>query len=279
MTSLIRRILPLLFCVFAISAPAQTQDTGISIANMDPAVRPGDNFYLYANGGFIARTKLPPDRAAIGVFNTLVDLSFKQVASIIDDATRGNAPAGSDERKIADLFKSYMDEAAIESHGLPALKPHLAEIDAIQTPHELSRALGQSIRADVDALNLGRFHTANIFGLWVAPSFNDPNHYAPYLLQGGGELPNRDYYLDDSENMKSIRAKYQTHIAAMFRLVSLSDPEARATRPIQTHRSAFERVSRIRMLEQEQSPNFAGRNMGYPGVRDGGEIVFGIPTQ
>jgi putative endopeptidase len=230
MISLSRRIFPLLFCAFTISAVAQTQDTGISITNMDPAVRSGDNFYLYANGGYVAHTKLPADRAAVGVFNTLLDLSFKQVASIIDDATKANAPAGSDERKIADLYKSYMDEAAIESHGVAALKPHLAEIAAIHNQRELAHALGLSLRADVDALNFTNFHTANIFGLWVAPSFNDPDHYAPYLLQGGGELPNRDYYLEDSDSMKSIRAKYQTHIAAMFRLAGLTDPEARATR-------------------------------------------------
>src|SRR5579864_608950 len=101
MTSLVRRILPLLLCAFAISGIAQTQNTGISIPNMDPAVHPGDNFYLYANGGFVARTKLPPDRAAIGVFDSLLDQSYKQVASIIDDAAKANAPAGSDERKIA----------------------------------------------------------------------------------------------------------------------------------------------------------------------------------
>src|SRR5271170_6488755 len=82
MTSLTRRILPLILCAFAISAQAQTQDTGISIQNMDPAVRPGDNFYLYANGGYIKRTELPADRASIGVFNALSDRSFKQVASI-----------------------------------------------------------------------------------------------------------------------------------------------------------------------------------------------------
>jgi putative endopeptidase len=230
MISLTRRILTLLFCALTISAFAQTQDTGISIPNMDPAVRPGNDFYLYANGGYVAHTKLPADRAAMGVFTTLLDLSFKQVASIIDDATKANAPAGSDERKIADLYKSYMDEAAIESHGVAALKPHLAEIAAIHNQRELAHALGLSLRADVDALNFTNFHTANIFGLWVAPSFNDPDHYAPYLLQGGGELPNRDYYLEDSDSMKSIRAKYQTHIAAMFRLGGLSDPEARATR-------------------------------------------------
>ena len=230
MTRITSCILPLLFCAFAISAFPQTQDPGISLSNMDPAVSPGDDFYLYANGAYIARTKLPVDRATMGVFNTLLDLSFKQIAGIIEDASKANAPDGSDERKIADLYHSYMDEAAIESHGLPALKPHLAEIAAVHTPRELAHALGLTLRADVDALNFTNFHTANIFGLWVAPSFNDPDHYAPYLLQGGGELPNRDYYLADSDSMKSIRAKYQIHVASMFRLAGLSDPDARATR-------------------------------------------------
>ena len=234
MTVHARRILPLLFCAlvasFAISAHAESPDSGISIPSMDPAVRPGDNFYLYANGGFITHTKLPADRAAIGVFSVLSDQSFKQTASIIEDAAKSNAPAGSDERKIADLYRSYMNEAAIESHGLPALKPHLAEIAAIHNQRELAHALGLTIRADVDALNNTNFHTANIFGLWVAPSFNDPDHYAPYLLQGGIELPNRDYYLADSASMKEVRAKYLTHVAAMFRLAGLSDPEVRAVR-------------------------------------------------
>jgi len=197
---------------------------------MDPAVRPGDNFYLYANGGFIAHTKLPADRAAIGVFSVLSDRSFKQTASIIEDAAKANVPAGSDQRKIADLYKSYMDESAIESHGLAALKSHLAEIAAIHTPRELAHALGLTLRADVDALNNTNFHTANIFGLWVAPSFNDPDHYAPYLLPGGIELPNRDYSLADTDSMKEVRTKYRTHIAAMFRLAGLSDPEARTIR-------------------------------------------------
>jgi putative endopeptidase len=232
MTSRTHRILPLLLCAFTASAAthlyAQTPDTGISIENMDPSVRPGDNFYLYANGGYIARTKLPADRASIGVFTVLSDRSFKQTANIIEDAAKANAPAGSDERKIADLYHSYMDEAAIESHGLPALKPHLAEIAAIHNQRELAHALGLTLRADVDALNLGNFHTANLFGLWVAPSFNDPDHYAPYLLQGGTQLPDRDYYLSDSDSMKEIRAKYLTHVAAMLRLAGLDDVDTRA---------------------------------------------------
>lgn len=244
MTSLTARILPLLLCVFAALVPTQTQaqtaaatpsatqDTGISIPNMDPSVRPGDNFYLYANGGYIARTKLPADRSSIGVFSILSDRSFEQVASIIEDTAKANAPAGSDERKIADLYHSYMDEAAIESHGLTALKPHLDEIAAIRTPRELAHALGLTIRADVDALNNTNFHTANLFGIWVAPSFNDPEHYAPYLLQGGIQLPNRDYYLSDSNSMKIVRLKYQNHVGAMFSLAGLSDPDVRAARVV-----------------------------------------------
>jgi putative endopeptidase len=232
MTHPTRRILPLLLCTLAASvAVAQTdapKTHGISIANMDTSVSPGDNFYLYANGGYIAHTQLPPDRAALGVFNALDDLASKNIASIIEDAAKSNAPANSDQRKIADLYHSYMDEAAIESHGMSALKPHLEAIDAIKTPEELAHALGLSLRADVDALNNTNYHTANIFGLWVAPSFNDSDHYAPYLLQGGIELPNRDYYLSDSPHMKEIRDKYQTHVATMFRLAGLSDPEARA---------------------------------------------------
>jgi putative endopeptidase len=197
---------------------------------MDRNVSPGDNFYLFADGGYVARTQLPADRASIGVFSVLGDRSQKQVASIIDDAAKANAALGTDERKIADLYHSYMDEAAIESHGLVALKPHLAEIEAVKDQRELARELGLSLRADVDALNTGNFHTANIFGLWVAPGFNDPDHYEPYLMQGGLELPNRDYYLNPSAHMQEIRAKYQTHIAAMLRLAGVSDAEGRAAR-------------------------------------------------
>jgi len=224
-------LLPFFFLASPITRSlAQTADAGISIQNMDPAVRPGDNFYLYANGGYVARTKLPNDRSNIGVFNLLADVTSKQISSIIEDATSANAPEGSNERKIADLYRSYMDEAAIESHGLPSLKSHLAEIAAIHTRHELARALGLSLRADVDTLNVTNYHTDNIFGLWVAPSFNDPDHYAPYLLQGGIELPDRDYYLTDSDSMKDVRAKYLKHIAVMFSLAGLSEPDARAAR-------------------------------------------------
>ena len=87
---------------------------GIDVANMDRSLKPGDNWYLYCNGDWIKRTEIPPDRARIGVFSELDDRSNKRTAALIEEIAKSNAPAGSGKRKIADLYNSYMDEAAIE---------------------------------------------------------------------------------------------------------------------------------------------------------------------
>jgi hypothetical protein len=117
------------FAFAAPVAPAQAtaaETHGIAVANMDPSVKPGDNFYLYANGGWIARTEIPADRAGIGVFSTLADRSSKNVAAIIEEEAKSSAPSGSNARKIADLYNAYMDEPGIEARGLQPLQPHLA---------------------------------------------------------------------------------------------------------------------------------------------------------
>jgi len=214
----------------SICAQTASPEHGIAIANIDTSVRPGDDFYMFANGAWMKRTELPPDRASWGTFNVLADRSNERTATIIEETSKSNPAPGTDNRRIADLYTSYMDETTIESRGLGPIKPHLGAIAAIKTRRDLSRALGETIRADVDALNNTNFHTANIFGLWVAPGFNDPTHYAAYLLQGGLQLPNRDYYLATSPRMLDIRDKYQTHIEAMLRLAGLSDPGVRAAR-------------------------------------------------
>jgi putative endopeptidase len=203
---------------------------GIVIANMDPSVKPGDNFYLYANGGWMRHVVLPTDRSRIGVFDALNDLSDQRTRTLIEEAGKAPSPAGSNAQKIADLYHSYMDEASIESRGLAPIEPDLKAVAAIHDKTQLAHALGQSLRADVDPLNNTNFHTHNLFGLWAAPGFSDSAHYAPYLLQGGLELPNRDYYLSDTASMRTIRAKYQPHIAAMLKLAGFTDVDARAAR-------------------------------------------------
>jgi putative endopeptidase len=200
---------------------------GIAVANMDTSVKPGDDFYDYANGAWIKRTEIPPDRSQMGVFTALFDLTEKRTAAIVEEAAKSKSPAN---RQIADLYNSFMDEAGIEAKGLAPLKPHLDSIAAIHDKHELARALGETLRADVDALNNTNFHTANLFGLWVAPGFNDSEHYAAYLLQGGIELPDREYYLADSPRMREVREKYQAHVSAILKLAGFTDTGARAKR-------------------------------------------------
>ena len=216
--------------LLAHAQPAEQATHGISIANMDRSVKPGDNFFQYANGAWIKRTVIPADRSRISVFDALNDLSNKRTLTLIEEAGKAKAPAGSNTQKIAELYRSYMDQAGIESRGLRPIEPELRAIADIHDKTQLARALGESLRADVDALNNTHFHTDNLFGLWVAPGFSDSAHYAPYLLQGGLELPNRDYYLSDSDSMRKIRPKYQAHIAAMLKLAGFADVDNRAAR-------------------------------------------------
>ena len=220
---------------------------GVHPANMDKTAQPGDNFYRYANGAWIAKTEIPADRTNLSGFSLLADIVNKRVAGIVDEAAKSNATAGTEKRKIADLYASYMDEQAIDQRGAAALKPHLAELSAISNEHELATALGHTLRADTDALNNTNFHTPNLFGLWIAPGFNDPDHYTPYLMQGGLQLPDRAYYVTDSERMKTIREKYAQHISQMLKLAGLSNTDKRAdailaleTRLAQKHLSLAE---------------------------------------
>jgi putative endopeptidase len=236
------------FAAYGQETPAPTTH-GISVANMDTSVKPGDNFYEYANGNWIKRTEIPADRARIGVFNTLADKSDKQTADLIEEAAKGNAPEGSPSRKIANLYNSYMDEAGIEAKGLAPLQPHLKAIEAISNKKELATVLGESLRADVDALNNGVFHTAHLFGLWVAPGFQDSEHYTAYMMQGGLQLPDREYYLSDSDRMKDLRTKYQAHVSAMLKLAGFSDTDARAARIVELEHSIAEK--HISLAENE----------------------------
>ncbi|HUK47021.1 MAG TPA: M13 family metallopeptidase [Terriglobales bacterium] len=209
------------------SKPAQP---GIVAADMEQSVKPGNDFYDYCNGAWMKQARIPPDRASVGVFATLLDITSKRTAGLIEETAKSNPAAGTEQRKIADLYNSYMDENAIEAKGLAPLKPHLDAIAAIHDKRELARALGESLRADVDPLNNTNFHTSNLFGMWVAPDFNAPEHYTAYLLQGGLELADRKYYLDQSEHMRTIQRQYKTHIATMLKLAGFTDPDARAKR-------------------------------------------------
>ena len=213
------------------AAQAQTiAASGVHLAAMDTAVAPGDNFFAYANGTWIAETTIPNDRSAYGVGAAMVETTDKRVSELIKSAGDGAPRPGSEARKIADYYASYMDETRIELLGLSPIKPELNGIAAVRSRKALARALGATLRADVDILNSTALHTERPFGLWVAQDLDNPKAYAAFLVQGGLGLPDRDYYLNPSARMEDIRARYRTHIANVLRLAGYADVDAKAAR-------------------------------------------------
>jgi putative endopeptidase len=223
-------VLPWLGSLAQTAATTTNEVHGFVPANLDRSVKPGDNFFLYANGDWIKRTEIPPDRGGISGFTALLNIADKNTSDIIEEAAKSKAPVGSEPQKMADLYNAYMDEAAIEKRGAAPLKPMLDAIAGIKDKRELARALGKSLRADVDPLNNTNYYTRNLFGLWVGPGFTDYEHYNAYLMQGGLVMPDREYYLADTPHMKEIRTKYQAHIAAMLKLAGFDNAESRAAK-------------------------------------------------
>jgi predicted metalloendopeptidase len=218
---------------------------GLDAAGMDRAVAPGDDFFAYANGTWLKKTTIPADRASTGNFAMLDELTNKRTSDLILGLAKTNAPPGSDARKIGDYYASYLDQAAIDARGTAPLKPLLDAIADITDRTSLARALGGTLRADVDILNSTNLYTSNLFGLWIAQDLDDPSHYSPFLLQGGLGMPDREYYIDASPRMAAIRTKYRTHIAVVLRLAGFPDADARAARVLELeHRIAQAHWSR-----------------------------------
>ncbi|HEX9082203.1 MAG TPA: M13 family metallopeptidase, partial [Holophagaceae bacterium] len=238
------------------SAPARRPDPGLDLAGMDHSVAPGDDFFAYANGGWYRRTVIAPDRSAEGPFNHLFDLTNRRTGEIIRAAAKAKAPEGSELQKIGDYYASFLDAPAIEKAGLASVKPLLAKVEAIHDRTGLSTYLGSTLRADVDVLNATNTYTDNLFGLWVAADLNDPARYAPFLLQGGLGMPDRDYYLDPSPRMQAVRAKYQAYIAQLLTLAGEKDAEARAARILDLET----RMARVHATREETEEVLKGNN-------------------
>jgi len=224
----------LLACALALPAFAADLDAGVApghgldLVGMDKAVKPGDDFFRYANGGWEKATEIPADKSRWGIFSVMAEDTLQRTRKLLEESA--SAPAGSDAKKAADYFASYLDEAAIEAKGLTPLKGPLARIAALKDKKALAKELGEELRNDVDPLNNTSFATSRLFGTWISANFNAPTEYVPYLLQGGLGLPDREYYLDQSPRMAEFRAKYQEHIAAVFKLAGLEGGEEKAAR-------------------------------------------------
>lgn len=201
---------------------AMTLASGIDPDNMNREVRPQDDFYVFVNGAWLARTEIPADQPSWGTFGQLRDSAEEHVLEIIQSAVaQREGQTDPDLAKIADLYLSYMNEQAIEAAGIAPLAERLAEIDTIEDHAGLAVAFGE-----LHARGAGG---SLPFSFWVDLDLADTERHAAYLTQAGLGMPDRDYYLLDNERMAHARDAYRAYITRLFELAGAEREVAEAS--------------------------------------------------
>jgi endothelin-converting enzyme/putative endopeptidase len=185
---------------------------GIDLAAMDTSVKPGDDFYRYVNGKWVSTFTMPADKARYGVFDALRDKSEADVRSLLDELAAASPPApGSVQQKVADLYRSWMNEAAIEARGIEPLKADLDAIAAARTKNDIVTLMGNIVYAGP-------------IGVYIA----DTTRYVVYITQSGLGMPVRDYYLNEGAKFDDYRAAYKAYVTKILELIGDPTPGASA---------------------------------------------------
>jgi putative endopeptidase len=179
---------------------------------MDLSVRPGENFYRYANGTWIDNAVIPPDKSSLDTFVELEELSTQRTRAILEEAAR---TPGS---KIGDLYASFLDRGTADARAAEPLRPLFDRIDSASSRGELASV----------AAALTRMAAAVPFDAWVEADDKAPDVAAVYIAQNGLGMPGRDYYLDPDAALDPKRAAYRDYLGKLLALTGASDPAARA---------------------------------------------------
>ena len=210
----------------------QASESGLNLAAMDKAVKPGDDFYAYANGNWMKTTEIPADRSSVGGFFIADQQREKNARELVDGILKSEPAAGSDEARIRDYYNAYLNTDAIDKAGMAPAKADLDSIAAIGDKRALSAAIGSTLRADVDPLNATNFQTDNLFGIFVTQGLSTPGEQVPYILQGGLGMPEREYYVSADADMAGLRTKYRSYVETVMKEAGNPDPKAAADRII-----------------------------------------------
>ncbi len=204
-------------------------ELGIVRESMDTSVKPGDDFYAYANGGWMEANEIPADRSNIGGFWIADQQTEKNLEALIADLEESQPEAGTDAARVKAYYDAFLDTATIDKLGMQPVQADLQRIAAIRDKRDLARVLGSSVRADVDPLNATDMTTENLFGVFVTQALAE-QEVMPYLLQGGLGMPEREYYLSSEPAMRAHQAAYRKYVADMLGAAGIPDAAAKAQR-------------------------------------------------
>lgn len=212
-------------CAFFASCGSSDQhETDILAAHVDTTVRPQDDFFDFANGGWIKRHPIPPAYKSWGIGNEVQDDLYKRLKKINEDAVKTadsdgkNSPNGAISEKIAAFYNSGMDSGALATQSIAVLTPELAMIDSIRTPADLVAVSGRLAAEGVGAL----------LGGYIGQDDKNSSKMLMQFFQGGLGLPGRDYYLKNDPRTSAIRVAYITHIGQMLALTGMDRQQATA---------------------------------------------------
>jgi putative endopeptidase len=187
-------------------------DWGVALEARDTSVKPGDDFFRYANGAWYDKTEIAEDRSVAGVSTVIADAVELQVRSIVEDAEKSGDASG---KQIADFWVSWMDEAQIEARGTKPLRPYLDKVAAVRTRDDLLRVFTEP--GYTSPVEIG-----------IIPDPAQPNRYVAFAAQGGLGMPNRDYYLREDEKHGALRKAYRDYVVRVQTLAGLTNTGAKA---------------------------------------------------
>jgi len=233
------------------STQAQIPPWGLDLGARDLSVRPGDDFYRYADGRWLATHSIPADRTRWGSFDELDERALAQVLQVVQGLPV-NAPEGSNAQKVGDYYRAFIDSAAIDAKGIVPARAGIDAISAARNHHDLTRLMG---RADLALLAPLRVS--------INLDQKDPDRYAVIIAQSGLGLPDRDYYLKSDAVYVQMREKYRAHIARMLALIGEPNPaeEAQGILEVET------RIARVQWPAPSSSswcPGSTGRRCSLP---------------
>jgi putative endopeptidase len=202
--------------------PSATKPTlgswGIDLSGMDTSLKPGDDFFLYANGKWLATAEIPADRASAGSFQNLQILSEQRMKDIVGKlATKPYNRLSAEEKQLRSFYDAFVDVDQIEKRGLAPVQKDLNWIASLKTPADIAAAMG----------NPGR-GTDSLFSSHIQPDAKNSNAYVMSLYQSGLGLPERDYYLRNEPNLATTREAYQHFLSTMLTLSGAKNAETRA---------------------------------------------------
>jgi putative endopeptidase len=210
-----------------VSATAQSVAQDGNEDETDHSIRPGNDFYRYANEGWLRTAVIPAGQSSYGNRALVNEKTSQRVRELIQGAASGSPAKGSVAQKVGDYYASFMDENGIEAKKLTPLASEMVMISAVANKASLSAYLGTTLSGEVGGLTENADH---IFGFLVNQGFEDADHNFVHLMQGGLGLPSRDDYLDPSPKEAELRAHYQAHIATVLKLAGIADSENKAAR-------------------------------------------------